>query len=402
MVTNTTQQMIREINIDAARADTPGCSDKLFFNSAGSSLPPRVVNETIAAYLAKEEMVGGYKLREQYQQEIEGFYTEAAHLLNCGAHNIAFAHDATDAYSKALSSIPFAPGDVLITTGCDYASNNIQFISLQRRYGIVVKRIGTTENGDLNIAHFEQLVAEGRPRLVAITHVPTNSGLVQDVAAIGAVCARENLLLLVDACQSVGQLPVDVQQLQCDFLTATGRKFLRGPRGTGLLYVSDKALQQGLAPLLIDGGGARWTGENDFRMLDTAKRFQTWEAPYALILGLKAALQYLNNLGIHNTAARNQQLVLNLRKRLTAIPGVELYDRGSNTCSIITLRKAGKTQEQLKTALDNANVFFGISTLEWGLLDFTQKGIDWAIRFSPHYFNTDAEADLLAAVVESV
>ena len=390
------------MNIDQIRKDMPYYGNKLFLNSAGSSIMPKLVTENINQYLRLEEEFGGYKVEELQEYELQGFYIEAAKLINCQPENIAFAHDATDAYIKALSSINFEKEDVIITSDDDYASNHIQFIALQKRYAIKILRIKTHENGDLDIQHFQDLVENYNPKLVAITHVPTNSGLIQNVEAIGAICQDQNILFLVDACQSVGQMEVNVQKIKCDFLSATGRKFLRGPRGTGFLFVSDRLLQGEYAPLLIDGGGAIWTGVNEFEMIETAKRFETWESPYALMIGLKEAIRYATNIGLDNIRAYNEKLMIHLREHLSNINSIKTYDRGSNNCNILTFRKDGKTLELIKDKLAENNVYFSISSKEWGLIDFNKKGIDGVIRLSPHYFNTIEEMDQVAEIIERI
>ena len=363
---------------------------------------PQQVVKKINKYLKKECKLGGYKVTDLEEAQLNDFYVQLAKLINCHPRNISFAHDATDAYAKALSAIPFAPNDVIITTDDDYASNQIQFLLLQKRYQIKIVRIKNLANGDLDIADFEALVKEHTPKLVAVTHIPTNSGLIQEVEKIGAICEREDILFLLDACQSVGQIVVDVQQLKCDFLSVTGRKFLRGPRGTGFLYVSDKLLQAGYAPLFMDARGATWVGPNQIEVMDSAKRFETWERPYALVVGLKEAAKYANKIGMEEIVSYNQQLVQQLRANLKAIPNVSLYDRGTNTCNIITFRKAGKSLEDIQQHLNAAKVFYSVSTLDFGVIDFAKKGIDYAVRLSPHYFNTLEEMDKVAEIIEGI
>lgn len=384
------------------RNDTPYCEDKIFFNNAGAALMPRVVPEAIRAYLEKEAQFGGYHVAETLEGEISGFYREAANLINCHPRNIAFVHDATEAYARALSSIPFRPHDFIITTDDDYTSNQIQFISLQRRFDINIVRIRNLENGDLDIDHFQTLIKQHKPKLVAVTHVPNNSGLVQDIETVGEICRKHDLLYLVDACQSTGQIVVDVNAIHCDFLSTTGRKFLRGPRGTGFLYVSDKALDRGLHPLFIDGKGAEWTGEETFSMQDSALRFQTWEAPYALVMGLTEALRYANQIGIEQIETYNAGLMDHLRAQLAEVDGVKTFDRGSKRCNILTWTKAQRSLDQISQALDTNAVYYSTSTKGWGLIDFTKKGIEWAIRFSPHYYNTDDECDRVVEVIRSI
>ena len=390
------------MNIEKIRNDISNYGNKLFLNSAGSSLMTKSVVKKIEHYLHEEENYGGYKVAELMQKDISHFYHQAAELIGANTKNIAFTHDATDAYSKALSSIDFKSGDIIITTDDDYASNHIQFISLQKRFDIKTIKIKTLDNGDLDIPHFQELVTKYNPKLVAVTHVPTNSGLIQNVEAIGKYCNEQEVLFLLDACQSVGQLNVDVKEIKCDFLTTTGRKFLRGPRGTGFLYVSDRVIKNGYSPLFIDGWGATWTKENQFKVLQTAKRFETWETPYALVVGFGEALRYANEIGIVNIQSYNEKLMRHLRENLKSLSNVSVFDNGSKTCNILTFRKEGKSLEEIKHVLDSNNVFFSESQKEWGVIDFDKKGIEWAIRLSPHYFNTVKEMDLVSEIIESI
>lgn len=390
------------MDIDQIRKDTPGCGDKLFLNTAGSSLMPYSVNRKIKDYLDQEEQIGGYKTEELREKEIAGFYSETAKLIGCKPKNIAFAHDATDAYAKALSSINFQKGDTIVTTDDDYASNHIQFLSLKKRHNLKIHRIKNLENGDLDLEDFLKLVKTQTPKLTAVTHVPTNSGLIQDIVAIGEICKEYNILYLVDACQSVGQIEVDVNTIQCGFLTATGRKFLRGPRGTGFLYVSDQLLEKGFEPVFIDGGGAIWTEVDKYKSFNTAQRFQTWESPYALMVGLSEAIRYANVMGIDKISAYNARLMNKLRTNLTEISDVQLFDKGSQRCNLLTFRKLGKSLERITRILDENQVYYSISNKEWGLLDYRKKGVEWTIRLSPHYFNNLDEMDRVAEIIRKI
>lgn len=274
------------LDLTALRADTPGVQRVIHFNNAGASLMPRSVVEAITAHIALEAEIGGYEAAEVRKAAIQDFYTATADLLNTTADRIAATGNATDAYARALSSIPFQRDDVILTTTNDYVSNQIAFLSLQQRFGVKIVRAANDPATGVSVEDMADKIKALRPRLVAVTHVPTNSGLIQPVDAIGQLCRENDVLYLVDACQSVGQLPVDVQTIQCDFLTATCRKFLRGPRGMGFLYVSDKVLAMGLAPLFVDLNGASWESADTYRLEPTAKRFEIWEIPRALAMGL--------------------------------------------------------------------------------------------------------------------
>jgi len=390
------------MNIEQIRKDINNYDKKIFFDSAGSSLMPKSVVQQITTYLEREENYGGYSVAENQKDEIEAFYTQAAQLINSKPHNIAYTHDATDSYIKALSCIDFKPNDVIITTDDDYGSNQIQFISLKKRFGIKIKRIKTLENGELDVLDFEKLIDSYNPKLVAVTHVPTNSGLIQNAKAIGKICNEKKVLFLLDACQSIGQINVDVQEIKCDFLTTTGRKFLRGPRGTGFLYVSDTVLKEEYYPLFIDGFGARWTKIDEFKVIESAKRFETWEKPYALKVGFTEALRYLNKIGIDNVQSYNSKLMEHFRSNISSIPGVNLFDKGLKKCNILTFNKTNKSLESIITVLKENNIYFSVSNKHWGVIDFEKKGVESLIRLSPHYFNTMTEIDNISEIIEGI
>lgn len=388
-------------NIIQVRKDTRHCEDKIFVNSAGASLMPSVVVDSMKEYLDEEEKLGGYKVAGLREGQISGFYDEVGKLLNCPAQNIAFSFNATDAYSKALSAIDFREGDMILTTDDDYVSNQIAFMSLERRHGVQFIKAENHENGDLDLDHFESLIKKHRPKLVAVTHIPNVSGLIQDVEAVGDLCEKYDVLYIVDACQSAGQLPLDVTKIKCDFLSATGRKFLRGPRGTGLLYVSDKVLNSKKAPLFMDLRGATWTAKEEFKISDTAKRFEIWELPYAGLIGLKEAVKYATGIGLDVIRDRNRILLDRLADNMNQVQGVKRYDQGSDRANIFSFRKEGISKEALGSYMEQHGVFFSMGITDVARIDFEKKGIDWAVRLSPHYFNTEEEMDRLAEIVQN-
>jgi selenocysteine lyase/cysteine desulfurase len=392
------------VTLDLARlrAETPGCASRIHFNNAGSGLMATPVLEAITEYLELEAELGGYEAADAREEAIDDFYAATAQLLGCKARNIAFAPNATDAFARALSSIPFASGDLILTTRDDYISNQIAFFSLRKRFGVDVVHAPNVSEGGVDVGAMERLMRERRPRLVAVTHIPTNSGLVQPVAEIGRRCRELELLYLVDACQSVGQYAIDVEQLGCDFLSATGRKFLRGPRGSGLLYVSDRALAAGYEPLFIDMRGARWVGPEDYRQVETAARFEDWEFSYATLLGSAAAIRYALTVGIDVIAERTPALGAALRERLAELDGVRIFDRGRRRCAIVTFTVDGWNSEVLMTELRRQRINSSVSAREHALYDFTDKGVEACVRMSPHYYNTEQEVDQVVDAVREL
>jgi len=255
--------------------------------------------------------------------------------------------------------------------------------------------------GGVDVTAMAELIRRHHPRLVCVTHVPTSSGLVQDVRAIGSMCREQDILYLVDACQSVGQMPVDVNEINCDFLSATARKFLRGPRGAGFLFVSDKVLQQGLEPLFIDMRGADWIAEDRYRPASDAKRFENWEFAWALVLATGEAARYANTIGLEKIKDRVSELALKLRRGLQAIDRVRVLDRGPELSGIVTVWVDGWEPDELVTALRGQRINMSSQKLSSALFDYREKGVSGALRISPHYYNTEEEIDeALAALGE--
>lgn len=387
------------LDVPALRGDTPGSEKVVHFNNAGCGLLAKPVLATMLDHLNLEAEIGGYEAAAARASEVDGFYREIAALINARPHNIAFAASATHAYSTALSSIPFEPGDVVLTTRNDFISNQIAFLSLRKRFGVEIVHAPDTAEGGVDVEAMAALMRDRRPKLVAATHIPTNSGLVQPIAEIGRHCRELGLLYLVDACQSVGQYPVDVEEIGCDLLTSTCRKFLRGPRGSGFLFVSDRFLEAGHEPLFIDMHGARWSAPGEYDPAESARRFEEWEFPYATVLGCARAARYAREVGLEAISRRTPALAARLRDGLAAVPGIEVLDRGPKLGALVTFSVKGWEAIPFKEAMDARRINSALSYREFAQFDFGDKDVDWCLRLSPHYYNTEQEVDDVAAAV---
>ena len=390
------------MDIERYRSDTPGCSHRVHLNNAGSGLMPSPVINAITSHIKLESEIGGYEAQDAQSDAIAAAYRSVANLLGTTADNIAFTENATASFVQALSAISFESGDVILTTRNDYASNQIQFLSLQARLGVQVIRAPDQYQGGVDVAALIALIDKHRPRLVCVTHVPTNSGLVQDINAVGNACAAAGIIYLVDACQSIGQLPIRVDDIQCDFLTATARKFLRGPRGSGFLYVSDRMLEQQLAPLFVDMSGASWTGEDSYQIVDTAKRFENWEFAWAQVLGTGAAADYAISVGVDNIRVRVEGLVRQLREGLSSVDKVRVLGNDEELCGIVTVTVDGYDPYALVSALRAQGINVSAQGREYAVIDYDKKNVVSALRISPNYYNTGSEIDQVVAAIDSV
>ena len=384
------------------REDTPGAARRIHLNNAGAGLMPSGVVAAMQAHLEREAVLGGYESEDEAAPRIGETYAAVAALLNAASRNVAIVENATVAFFQALSAFDFRAGDVIVTTRNDYISNQLAYLSLAQRCGVVVRRAEDLASGGADPDSVRSLLRDPRVRLLAVTWVPTNSGLVQPVEALGEIAAAAGVPYLIDACQAVGQLPIDVERLRCDFLSATARKFLRGPRGIGFLYVSDRALGRGLFPLYIDMRGGHWQGADSFALVPDARRFENWEYSYALVLGLGAAARYAAEVGIDRGGQRARALAARLRSALGAVDGLRVLDRGAQLAAIVTVEVAGRSAPALVRELRTRGINTSASLREYAVIDMDDKRAASAVRLSPHYYNTEAELDAAVEALSSL
>lgn len=378
------------------RHDTPASAHHLHLNNAGAALMPRQVVDAMTGHLALEQEIGGYEAADRAADRIADVYRQVAALVGGQARNIAIVQSATMAFTQAMAAFDFHPGDRIVTSRADYVSNQIAFLALAKRRGVEVCHAADGPDGSVDPADVRALASHPRCRLVSICWIPTNSGLVQDVHAVGDVCQELGVPYIVDACQAVGQLPVDVTALHCDFLTATGRKFLRGPRGIGFLYVSDWALDRGLYPSTIDMNGASWSSTHSFELVDSARRFERWESPTALVVGLGEAVAYAMRIGVDTAGARARMLtdrVRTLLATLSSTAGWRVLDDGPRAGAIVAVELGTVDPRLVVEALRAKAINTSATFRAWAHYHLGRQDVEAALRVSPHYYNTENEID---------
>jgi selenocysteine lyase/cysteine desulfurase len=385
------------LDLARLRADTPACERLLHLNNAGASLPPRPVLDAVIGHLRLEAEIGGYEAADRAAERIEAVYGSIARLINCGPDEIALVENATRAWDMAFYGLDLAAGRRILTAEAEYASNVIAFLQVARRSGVEIAVVPSDRHGQLDVAALERMI-DARTALIAVTHVPTNGGLVNPAAEIGAVARRHGVPFLLDACQSVGQLPVDVAAIGCDMLSATGRKYLRGPRGTGFLYVRREWIGR-LEPPFLDLHAARWTARDAFEVRPDARRFENWESYVAGRLGLGAAVDYALALGMERIAASIGSLAVRLRDGLGAIPGVVVQDRGLVRSGIVSFTKDGEEPAEIRQRLQAAAVNVSVSRADSTRIDMEKRGLAAVVRASVHCYNSEAEIDRFCALL---
>lgn len=388
------------MDINRLRSETPGTANVIHFNNAGSSLPPKPVTEVMTSYLREESLHGGYETAEKYEEEIEQFYTDIASFINAGSGEIALMENATAAWNMAFHAIDFNAGDRILTSSAEYASNFITYLKLKKEKGIHIEIIPDDETGRTSAAHLAEMMDDS-VKLISITHIPTNSGLVNPVEEIGKVAQQYPCFYLVDACQSVGHYPVDVQKIGCDMLSTTGRKYLRGPRGTGFLHVRQSILER-LTPPFLDLHSAEWIGEEEFNIREDARRFENWEFNYAGVVGLGKAVNYAANLSMENIWNRITRLAEILRDGLSRLSGVTVRDIGSMRCGIVTFTVENMDAQQVKDYLAKRDINVSVSDKNSTFIDMNRRNLDSVVRSSVHYYNTEEEIDSLIKAINTI
>lgn len=385
------------IEVARFRSETPGVAHRVHLNNAGAGLMPQPVLDAMLGHLTREAQIGGYEAASEAAPQLDGVYNSVARLLGAKRDEIALAENATVAWQLAFYAIAFQPGDRILTARAEYAANYVAFLQVAKRTGAVIEVIPDDGDGVLDPEALERMI-DGRVKLIAITWVPTNGGLRNPAAAVGQIARRNGAIYLLDACQAVGQMPTQVDELGCDMLAATGRKFLRGPRGTGFLYVRGD-LMRSLEPPMLDHFAAPWVAPDRYELRPDARRFETWENNYAARLGLGRAVDYALDVGLDLIEARCRDLSARLRDGLKAASGVAVYDLGRDPTAIVTLSVKDRDADSVKAQLALSGINVSVSHPSSTLLDAEARKLPPLVRASPHYYNTEDEIDRLVSVV---
>mgnify|MGYP003966649829 FL=1 len=388
------------LNLQKLYHDTPGKKNSIHLNNAGASLMSQQVLDTQISHLELEAAIGGYEAMAERKKEIADVYVSIAELIGANANEIAIVENATVGWAMAFYAIDFKPGDRILTVEAEYISNYMAYLHMARDKGVSIEVIPSGRDGNLCIDTLENMIDEN-VKLISATHIPTNSGLINAVSDIGKVAKKYNIYFLVDACQSVGQMPIDVDEIGCDMLSATGRKYLRGPRGVGFLYVR-KSIIRKLHPHIIDLRSADWLNSNEYKLKEDAQRFESWESNYAAVLGLGSAVDYALNLGLNNIQLRNTELASYLRTCLKKIDTVHIHAISDRQCAITSFYVQDQTASNIVNELRKNNINTSVSDPSSTLLDANKNKLPSLIRASVHYYNDKDEIDNFIKVLSSL
>lgn len=383
--------MPNTFDIKLAREETIACEQLVHFNNAGASLMPTPVSKALHDYLNKEEEIGGYETEALFSESLNSVYSSAAKLLNCSPDEIAFVENATHAWDMAFYSFKFKPGDKILTTIAEYGSNVVAYLQQSKRYGVEIIFVPNDEFGQIDVNALSNMI-DDKVKLISITHIPTGGGLVNPAKAVGKIANSVGIPYILDSCQSVGHLPIDVEEIGCDVLCITGRKYLRGPRGTGLLYVRNSLLVD-LEPPILDQHAAELVSPTEYIMQPDSKRFENWEQYCAGKYALGVAIEYALTWDLNAIQQRIYLLADNLRQKLSQIDGINLTDDGVEKCGIITFTADQLDPIAIKQLLAKKRINVSTSKGSGSLVSFEKRGLKEVVRASVHYFNTDEEID---------
>ena len=381
------------LDIDAIRAETPGCSQVVHLNNAGSSLPPRRVVDAMVDWLRDEELQGGYEVARNRVNDLAAFHSTTAVMLGCDPSEVAFTPSAADGWWRAFMSVPIEPGERILVNRSEFQANAFGWLRA-RDLGAIIDVVPNDADGMVDLDALDSLLGDD-VALVSMTMISMSNGAVQPVAEVGHLVAPHRAIYLLDACQAAGQLPLSVSEIGCDFLSYTGRKFMRGPRGTGALFARETVMDRLSPPVFVDGHAAVWTGEMTWEANADATRFEFGEIPYAGKAALAVATQYVLDLGLDAIAERIQMLADTLRSRLAETSGVEVLDEGTEQCGIVTFAVEGHDCLELQQQLEAEGINLSAPGQGNAQLDIGSRGLASVLRAGVHYYNTVDELDRL-------
>jgi selenocysteine lyase/cysteine desulfurase len=357
------------------RSQTPGVEKVTHFNNAGAALMPTPVIEAVQDYLQGEALYGGYETHRKRTNQIEAVYQSLSELIGADRSEVALSDNATRAWDVLFYSLGLGEGDRIVTTSSEYVSNWAAYLHVRDRDGVIVDVAPDTRDGDIDIDALDAMVQERETALITLNHMPTNGGLVNPAAAVGETAARHGVAYLLDACQTIGQIPIDVNEIQCDMLTGTSRKYLRGPRGIGFLYVKEAFVER-LEPVFVEVENAPVVLPDSFTLAGGARLFETWEKSYANVAGFGAAIDYAMDIGVGGMWERIQRLAATMRQQLAMIDGVTVRDRGLTKGGIVTFEVDSRQTLEVRELLGERSINVSTSTPFSAPYDMRSRGIE--------------------------
>lgn len=374
----------------------------VYVNSAAASPPPRQVVDTSIDYLQKTASLGPYlpSFREEVYQKIEETREKAAKFIGAKTSEMAFVKNGTEGINFIANGLTWNKGDEIILADIEFHSNYTPWLKLRDKKKVHLKIIKTDFSGVIDVNLIEQEISN-RTKLITVSHLSNASGALQHIEKICEIAKKRDVLTLINASQTLGLIPINVQELDCDFLTGCGRKWLRGPEGSGILYIRE-SLVESIEPTIIGWGGTTWDFEtNEYYYLSTARRVEAGCPIVPSILGLGAAIDYAQNIGIEEIVTKVEALTRYSFQQLSVIEGIAIYGPKNieNRLAIIPFNVEGLHPDEITNYLEKNNIIIESGTFMANML-LQHYGINKMVRISPHYFNTKVEIDFIVTLIK--
>jgi selenocysteine lyase/cysteine desulfurase len=375
--------------VESTRSTTPGVAHAVYLNNASSSLPDHLVTETVCAHVRREAELGATRAAIEATEQLVEVRALVARLIGADAGEIAFLDTATRAWGLTLLSTPFKPGDRILLSRCEWVSNRVNAERLARERSLLVETIPCEADGTVALDQLSAMLDE-RVRVVGVTMVPTNNGLINPIAAIRERLRGTACRFFVDAAQAVGQMRIDVRELGADVLTFNSCKWLRGPRGAGVAFIRSEFLAGMDPPVAGDQAGLD-PHSSDWR--PSAERFESFHYPVSSRLGLGQAVRQADAIGLRAIEARLNALAQTLRDGLRAHPGCIVHDTARQLSAIVTFSLPGIDASLAAQMLAGRGFELSVSDHRYAAVDLSARGLSSVLRASPHYFNTEGEIE---------
>ena len=360
----------------------------VYLNTAAAGLQSPQVLEKIQAHLQLESECGGYVAAEKVQSDLASCRENLAQLLNCTASEIALTDSASRAWHRILNCFDFQRDDIVLVSPTIWGGNYFTLLQLEKRFGIQVQCMPTEADGNLDLDRLKQQIQQkvrqqpkSRVRFMELTLAPSGWDAWQATGDIAQLARAHSIPLVVDASQAFGQRELDVNDLGCDFLFASGRKWLAGPRGTGVLYARQSSTSH-LCPLGLD----QHTGflkDDELHWLPDARRFELSESSVALRLGLGEAAKQTLSRQQAGESVLLKKLAADYRQLISEIPGFELPDLSGEPGAIVTFRHAVQSPVAVRDFLRQHHIEVGIHPRTYMPLHAPTQRLGDCLRVSP-------------------
>ena len=395
-----------KMNLKLIRKDFPFLSRVVYLDSASvCPCPKATVQEMVRFYeqYPYNYGVGVFESSVETRKLVDAARASVAKFIGASsAKEIVFTKNTTEAINLVAFGLSWEKGDEVIVTNVEHQSNLLPWFRLAETRGITVKIANCDPEGIVPPYEIERLITE-RTKLVTVTHVSNVFGTVQEVQKISEMVKNRNITFFVDAAQSGGRVPINIQDIECDFLSLCGRKGLLAPQGTGVLYVAEK-LHNSLSPINIGSRAANVTHPGGFSIAQAPYRYESGIINTSGFIGLGRSIKYLNAIGVENILERIRSLTKVMINEISSIDGIETYCLSdlSHQAGIISWNIKGRDPNEVATELYSRRKIAVASGAQGSLLALSPFNIKGVVRASVQFFNTEDEVDLLAETVRKI